>query len=61
LPSSSETEGGIVARIHRLPSSRWGRNSSPSERPATIASASSRAAPLNVTTVFASANSSTGV
>src|SRR5258706_5581680 len=61
LPSSSDTDDGIVARIQRLPSSRWGKNSRPSERPAKIASASNNAVALNVTALLVSANSRTGV
>src|SRR5262249_56247447 len=48
LPSSSEIVDGIVARIHRLPSSSLGRNSSPSERMAKPASSSSTIAPAKI-------------
>ena len=39
MPASSEIVGGIVARIHRLPSSRVGRNSPPSRGASTPATA----------------------
>src|ERR1700732_4190157 len=47
--------GGRVARIHKLPSSRWGRNSSPSPRTPSTANATMTAAPPSVTTRLATA------
>ena len=59
-PASSEIDPGSVARIYRLPSSKCGRNSTPSDRTAMPAVTSSNAAPPSVTIRLASANAAAG-
>ncbi len=59
-PASSDTEVGMVARIHRLPSSSFGRNSNPSERVHSAHTTSSTAIPPSVSKRLASARRISG-
>src|SRR5262249_43051848 len=57
----SEIEGGMVAQIQRLPSSRCGRNSRPNNRTANSASANSTPVAASAKIRCATANSTIGL
>ncbi len=59
-PASSEMEVGMVARIHKLPSSSFGKNSRPSERVHSAQTTTRIAMPPKVISRFASASRMTG-
>ena len=61
LPSSSEIVDGMIARIHRFPSSSFGRNSRPSERSATVAAANSTSMTRRTRILLRTANLSAGM
>ena len=61
MPASSDMVGGIVARIHRLPSSSVGKNSLPSRDPRKRLKAKKTTPIAIVIPVFRKDQRSTGV